>query len=239
MLGPVALGGGVAVFVALHVRPLDAGRLLGVFTLALVALAFALPLLHLAVKTTLRLRPPALLHAHDAHALTLAGICGWIRRTPYLVTRRVTFPLRNKFFWRRACRIICISRAVAEAVGDLVVAGVGDLDVAAQAVEAHGLGLAGLVLQQVERGERVGDVTGELELLGAGGQRPGFTLTPWTPQDLDRARHPYELPVPAHTYLFLDAAVHGVGSRACGMDVLPEHALWPGARELVVELARP
>ena len=76
-------------------------------------------------------------------------------------------------------------------------------------------------------------------LPGAGGQRPGFTLTPWTPQDLDRAPHPYELPEPAHTYLFLDAAVHGVGSRACGMDVLPEHALWPGARELVVELARP
>ena len=33
--------------------------------------------------------------------------------------------------------------------------------------------------------------------------------------------------------------MHGVGSRACGMDVLPEHALWPGARAFEVELSRP
>ena len=71
------------------------------------------------------------------------------------------------------------------------------------------------------------------------GHRPGFTLTPWTPQQLDRAPHPYELPTPEHTYLFLDDAVHGIGSRACGMDVLPEHALWPGARAFEVELSLP
>ena len=73
----------------------------------------------------------------------------------------------------------------------------------------------------------------------ADGHRPGFTLTPWTPQQVDRARHPYELPEPEQTYLFLDDAVHGVGSRACGMDVLPEHALWPGARAFEVELSLP
>jgi L-malate glycosyltransferase len=67
------------------------------------------------IRSLLRqLRRPVLLHAHDAHALTLTGICGWITGIPYLVTRRVTFPLRNRFFWRRACRIICISRAVTE-----------------------------------------------------------------------------------------------------------------------------
>ena len=71
------------------------------------------------------------------------------------------------------------------------------------------------------------------------GHRPGFTLTPWTPQQLDRAPHPYELPAPERTYLFLDDAVHGIGSRACGMDVLPEHALWPGARTFEVELSLP
>ena len=69
------------------------------------------------------------------------------------------------------------------------------------------------------------------------GHRPGFTLTPWIPQQLDRAGHPYELPRPTQTYLFLDDAVHGIGSRACGMDVLPRHALWPGARAFTVEFA--
>jgi len=60
-LGPIALGGGFAVFVAVHARPIAADQLLGVFTLVLVALAFALPFLHLAVRTTLRLRPPRVL----------------------------------------------------------------------------------------------------------------------------------------------------------------------------------
>jgi hypothetical protein len=58
---PVALGGGLAAFVGIHARPLDAGHLLGVFTIALLALAFLLPLLRSAVQATLRLRPPRLL----------------------------------------------------------------------------------------------------------------------------------------------------------------------------------
>jgi beta-galactosidase len=62
------------------------------------------------------------------------------------------------------------------------------------------------------------------------GHRPGFTLTAHTPQEIDRARHPYELPPHRRTYLFLDDAVHGLGSAACGVDVAPEHALWPSAR---------
>ena len=61
MLGPVAVGGGIAVFISVHLKPQQAGRLLGVFTLAFVGLAFALPFLHLAVRATLRLRPPRLL----------------------------------------------------------------------------------------------------------------------------------------------------------------------------------
>ena len=62
------------------------------------------------------LRPPVLLHAHDSHALTLAALSALIRRTPIVVTRRVTFALQQKFFWRRACRIIAISQAVREAL---------------------------------------------------------------------------------------------------------------------------
>ena len=74
---------------------------------------------------------------------------------------------------------------------------------------------------------------------GPDGHRPGFTLTRHTPQDLDRSAHPYELPTPTNSYLFLDAAVHGVGSRACGIDVLPQHALWPGAHRFDVIFTDP
>lgn len=55
----------------------------------------------------------ALLHAHDAHALTLAGLARWGTGVPLVVTRRVDFPLRRLGFWRRADRIIAISEAVA------------------------------------------------------------------------------------------------------------------------------
>ena len=64
----------------------------------------------------------------------------------------------------------------------------------------------------------------------ATGHRPGFTLSRYTPQQRDRARHAYELGGSEGVFLFIDDAVHGVGSRACGIDVLPRHALWPSAR---------
>lgn len=58
-------------------------------------------------------RGPTLLHAHDAHALTLAGICATLWRQPLIATRRVDFHLRRRGFWARADRVIAISRAVA------------------------------------------------------------------------------------------------------------------------------
>ncbi|OIH95819.1 MULTISPECIES: glycoside hydrolase family 2 TIM barrel-domain containing protein [unclassified Curtobacterium] len=70
-----------------------------------------------------------------------------------------------------------------------------------------------------------------------GSHRAGFTLSPWTAQQVDRAEHPYELPTSDHLYLYLDAAQHGLGSRACGLDVLPEHQLWPQAFSWSVLLA--
>jgi glycosyltransferase involved in cell wall biosynthesis len=57
-------------------------------------------------------RGPALIHAHDAHALTIAGVAGILTGTPYLATRRVDFPLRRPALWLRAERIIAISEAV-------------------------------------------------------------------------------------------------------------------------------
>ncbi len=71
------------------------------------------------------------------------------------------------------------------------------------------------------------------------GHRPGFTLTRHTPQEVDRAGHPHALVPGNRNHLYLDAAVHGIGSRACGIDVLPEHALWPRAYAFTLRLSRP
>jgi beta-galactosidase len=64
------------------------------------------------------------------------------------------------------------------------------------------------------------------------GRRPGFTLARHTPQQLARAAHPFELPESATSHLIIDAAQHGLGSRACGPDVWPEFALRPEARTI-------
>lgn len=69
------------------------------------------------------------------------------------------------------------------------------------------------------------------------GRRSGFTLSRHTPQQLAAAGHPFELPASDTTYLFVDAAQHGLGSRTCGPDVWPEYALRPEARTLRIRFA--
>ncbi|WP_329292306.1 glycoside hydrolase family 2 TIM barrel-domain containing protein [Streptomyces sp. NBC_01455] len=64
------------------------------------------------------------------------------------------------------------------------------------------------------------------------GRRPGFTLSRHTPQQIARAAHPFELPDSTTSHLIVDAAQHGLGSRACGPDVWPEFALRPEARTI-------
>jgi len=70
----------------------------------------------------------------------------------------------------------------------------------------------------------------------AAGRRPGFTLARHTAQEVAAAGHPHELPEPHHSHLYLDAAQHGLGSRACGPDVWPDFALRPEARTLVLKI---
>ncbi|WP_287930068.1 glycoside hydrolase family 2 TIM barrel-domain containing protein [Arthrobacter sp.] len=70
----------------------------------------------------------------------------------------------------------------------------------------------------------------------AAGRRPGFTLARHTAQQVAGAAHPHELPAPRHSHLYLDAAQHGLGSRACGPDVWPDFALRPEARTLVFKI---
>jgi glycosyltransferase involved in cell wall biosynthesis len=57
-------------------------------------------------------RGPAILHAHDGHAVTIAR---WVSsaRTPWIATRRNATPLGNFSGWNSATRVVAISRAVA------------------------------------------------------------------------------------------------------------------------------
>lgn len=55
----------------------------------------------------------AIVHAHDAHAVTLGGLAARLAGRPLVATRRVDFHLRRAGFWGRADRVIAISRAVA------------------------------------------------------------------------------------------------------------------------------
>ncbi|MER5198711.1 glycoside hydrolase family 2 TIM barrel-domain containing protein [Streptomyces sp. NPDC002755] len=69
------------------------------------------------------------------------------------------------------------------------------------------------------------------------GRRPGFTLSRHTPQEIARAAHPFELPSSTTSHLIVDAAQHGLGSRACGPDVWPEFALRPEARTIRLRIS--
>lgn len=69
------------------------------------------------------------------------------------------------------------------------------------------------------------------------GRRPGFTLTRHTAREIDAAAHQHELPPSTATYLYLDAAQNGLGSRACGPDVWPDALLRPETRSLTVRLS--
>ncbi|MFF1637485.1 glycoside hydrolase family 2 TIM barrel-domain containing protein [Streptomyces sp. NPDC058246] len=69
------------------------------------------------------------------------------------------------------------------------------------------------------------------------GRRPGFTLSRHTPQQIARAGHPFELPDSTTSHLIIDAAQHGLGSRACGPDVWPDFALRPESRTIRLRIA--
>jgi glycosyltransferase involved in cell wall biosynthesis len=56
----------------------------------------------------------SLVHAHDAHAVTLGGVAASLTGRPLVATRRVDFHLRRRGFWGRAARVVAISNAVAD-----------------------------------------------------------------------------------------------------------------------------
>ncbi|WP_372697359.1 glycoside hydrolase family 2 TIM barrel-domain containing protein [Arthrobacter sp. JSM 101049] len=65
----------------------------------------------------------------------------------------------------------------------------------------------------------------------------GFTLGPWSQQELAAAGHPTDLPTPTRWHLGIDAGQHGLGSRSCGVDVAARDALTARAAELVLDFA--
>ncbi|RWZ58524.1 DUF4981 domain-containing protein [Labedella populi] len=69
------------------------------------------------------------------------------------------------------------------------------------------------------------------------GRLPGFTVRRHTPQEIAAARHPHELPPPTATYLTIDAAQHGLGTRACGPDVWPTEYLRPESRTITLRFS--
>ena len=56
--------------------------------------------------------PDTVVHAHDPHAMALAGWACRRSHTPLVVTRRTVFPLQQPALWRRAARVVAISSAV-------------------------------------------------------------------------------------------------------------------------------
>ncbi len=60
------------------------------------------------------IRAGSILHAHDAHAVTLGGLAARLTARPFIATRRVDFHLRRGGYWVRANRVIAVSRAVAD-----------------------------------------------------------------------------------------------------------------------------
>jgi glycosyltransferase involved in cell wall biosynthesis len=62
-------------------------------------------------------RGRSLLHAHDAHSLTVAAVAARLSGQLFVVTRRIDLPLRRLGFWPAAARIIAISGAVRAQLG--------------------------------------------------------------------------------------------------------------------------
>lgn len=66
-----------------------------------------------------------------------------------------------------------------------------------------------------------------LQFEAFGPDLPGFSLLRHDAHELTAAAHPHELPPSRGVHLYLDAFQHGLGSRSCGPDVLPQYQLWP------------
>ncbi|WP_052466308.1 glycoside hydrolase family 2 TIM barrel-domain containing protein [Mobilicoccus massiliensis] len=76
-----------------------------------------------------------------------------------------------------------------------------------------------------------------LEAPGSRGRLPGLTVLRHDVHAITAATHQHALGPSTATHVYLDAAQHGIGSRSCGPDVLPEYQLWPSSQQLCVRIA--
>jgi beta-galactosidase len=90
-----------------------------------------------------------------------------------------------------------------------------------------------------ENGSRIDVRTATITSAGGKGIRidgaPLFALTarPWTSDDLDAAKHPFELTPRGRLYVNIDYQQSGVGSASCGPGVLPQYKLLPVEGQVV------
>ena len=59
------------------------------------------------------------------------------------------------------------------------------------------------------------------------GLLPGFSISPWTPQEVAASQHVEELPVSNRSWLTLDARHSGLGTASCGPGIGPEFRVHP------------
>lgn len=66
------------------------------------------------------------------------------------------------------------------------------------------------------------------------------SVLPYTPEELNAARHPHDLPVTQRVHLNLDHRHRGLGTASCGPDTLPEYTIPPGEYRfgLLIKLSR-
>lgn len=74
------------------------------------------PLTALRLQSLAAARPNPVLHAHTAHAASLAALAGGLRRLPHVAHRRVDFALSGflsrRLKYQRAGMVVCVSEAI-------------------------------------------------------------------------------------------------------------------------------
>ncbi|MGP9695191.1 glycoside hydrolase family 2 TIM barrel-domain containing protein [Brachybacterium sp. AOP25-B2-12] len=95
-----------------------------------------------------------------------------------------------------------------------------------------------------ENGNRAGTVTARITtaagplVIGAP-EAVGLAVRPWSSAELDRRGHQGELRPDGRTWVTLSAALHGVGSAACGPAPLPEYVLSARPVSFSVQVSAP
>lgn len=79
---------------------------------------------YMAYLSSIKRYQPDLVHAHDAKAAQWSLLNYYLRRTPYLMTRRISKPSKNRMFtravYRNAAKVVALSSAVRVSIHSLM-----------------------------------------------------------------------------------------------------------------------